>query len=125
MGTGMEMLLIFDKNGFIAGIQHVVPFEMADQTLYDFEGSDFYVLTDYFGQDAYYTTAYFVDPSIICNGGRTQEDFDNDGTGTELHFQTGPTIESLLTAPLTVEDALADVIVFSFDKSQYYLMKII
>ena len=53
----------------------------------------------------YLTTAYFVDPNIICNGGRTQEDFDRDGTGNVLLIQTGPTPEHLYAAPLTASDA--------------------
>ena len=36
---------------------------------------------------AYLTTMYFVDPSIICTGGRTQEQFDSQGTGDRLVIQ--------------------------------------
>ena len=58
-----------------------------------------------FYSQAYLTTAYFVDPNIICNGGRSQEDFDRDGTGNVLLFQNGPTPEYLEAAPLTAEEA--------------------
>ena len=37
--------------------------------------------------DAYLTTMYFVDPNIICSGGRTQEMFDTQGTGDRLIIQ--------------------------------------
>ena len=37
--------------------------------------------------DAYLTTMYFVDPQIICNGGRTQDVFDTQGTGDRLIIQ--------------------------------------
>ena len=37
--------------------------------------------------DAYLTTMYFVDPNIICAGGRTQEMFDTQGTGDRLIIQ--------------------------------------
>ena len=37
--------------------------------------------------DAYLTTMYFVDPQIICNGGRTQDMFDTQGTGDRLLIQ--------------------------------------
>ena len=37
--------------------------------------------------DAYLTTLYFVDPNIICAGGRTQEMFDTQGTGDRLSIQ--------------------------------------
>ena len=36
---------------------------------------------------AYLTTMYFVDPSIICAGGRTQDQFDSQGTGDRLVVQ--------------------------------------
>ena len=38
---------------------------------------------------AYLTTMYFVDPSIICAGGRSQEQFDSQGTGDRLVIQVG------------------------------------
>ncbi|KFM82414.1 hypothetical protein X975_23666, partial [Stegodyphus mimosarum] len=34
-------------------------------------------------------TAYFVDPTIICNSGRTREQYLDQGTGTGLYFQNG------------------------------------
>ena len=37
--------------------------------------------------DAYFTTIYFVDPQLICGGGRTQEMFDSQGTGDRLLIQ--------------------------------------
>ena len=37
--------------------------------------------------DAYLTTMYFVDPNIICAGGRTQDMFDTQGTGDRLIIQ--------------------------------------
>ena len=43
---------------------------------------------------AYLTTMYFVDPSIICAGGRTQEQFESQGTGDRLVIQVGGTFVS-------------------------------
>ena len=63
------------------------------------------VLYSNYHEQVYLTTAYFVDPNIICNGGRTQEDFDRDGTGNVLLIQTGQTPEHLYAAPLTASDA--------------------
>jgi hypothetical protein len=51
-------------------------------------------------QPAYYTTAYFVDPAVICNGGRSGADFATHGTGDRLLFQNG-TPDDLITVPLT------------------------
>jgi len=57
------------------------------------------------------TTVYFVDPAIVCGPGRTQDEFDVDGTGYGVFFQNGPSFapENLVTAPLTEESALAEV----------------
>ena len=54
---------------------------------------------------------YFVDPSIICGPGRTQEEYDVDGTGNGIWFQNGAdwSPENLIVAPLTEESAVAEV----------------
>jgi len=103
-GEYQEMLLIYDVSGYIAGMQSVVPIEDAhNDQYYKFSTSPMYNLDD--GVGAYLTTAYFVDPSIICDGGRTQEDFDRDGTGYVLFFQNGETPADLYAAPLTAAEA--------------------
>lgn len=53
---------------------------------------------------------YFVDTNIICNGGRSQEQFDSQGTGDRLIVQVGPVAATynLLPLPLTKADAEAD-----------------
>ena len=61
--------------------------------------------------EAYLTTAYFVDPSVICTG-RTQEEFDMEGTGNRLLFQNGPTSADTIKAPLTVDEADTNVSFF-------------
>ena len=57
------------------------------------------------GVDVYVTTAYFVDPSIICDAGRSQKAFDKEGTGYALFFQNGPTPDDIEASPLTAEEA--------------------
>ena len=42
-----------------------------------------------------------MDPAVICNGGRSKEQFEAQGTGDRLLFQTGPTPDAFLEAPLT------------------------
>ena len=46
-----------------------------------------YQLDAWFDVPAYLTTMYFVDPSIICTGGRSQEQFASQGTGDRLVIQ--------------------------------------
>ena len=48
-----------------------------------------------------------MDPSTICDGGRTQEEFDRDGTGYALLFQKGETPEAIYKAPLNANAAKA------------------
>ena len=52
---------------------------------------------------------YFVEPSTICTTGRTQEEFDAQGTGYMMAMQNGPTAETLEIAPANYEDALQSV----------------
>jgi len=106
-GDNPEMVVIYDVNGFIAGMQSIV-FKKFIQGPYDFAGSNWYRSDNILGEDAYLTTAYFVDPSRICNGGRDQAAFDFEGSGNRLWFQNGPTIKDMHVAPLTVDAADAN-----------------
>ena len=49
-----------------------------------------------------FTKAYFIDPDLICGEGRTQAQFDEEGTGNKLIFLNGTT---LLEAPLNLDDS--------------------
>ena len=90
-----------DGNGFIAGVQSGVPLDRAyDDKWYDFSTVKYYQRGDFFGTDQYFVTVYFVDPAIICNGGRTQEEFEVEGTGNSFSIQVGPTPDVLEEIPL-------------------------
>jgi charged multivesicular body protein 7 len=78
-------ILLFDVNGYIAGIQTVVNKTAGWVPPTPLYGS--WILED---SDSYAMTVYFVDPSIICTTGRTAGDFASDGTGTGLYLQNGP-----------------------------------
>ena len=54
------------------------------------------------------TTAYFVSPEIICTG-RTQAEFDVDGTGNILLFQNGPTSQDVIQAPPDLDSTAGTV----------------
>jgi len=86
-------IIIFDKNGIIAGWQTSV------------RKSEFTPAPTQKGfvdDDHFWTqTIYFVDPSTICSTGRTKADLDKDGTGTGLWLQYGPDItKDVLHPPL-------------------------
>ena len=95
-----DIVLVFDGNGFIAGVQNVVPVALTDDDKFPFSTSEWYTKGKFFGQDVYYASVYFVDPAIICNGGRTQGEFDAQGTGDRILFQNGPTPDSVYEIPL-------------------------
>jgi len=103
-----DMVVLLDGNGFIAGIQSVVMKEYAMDDVYDFTNNPYYVLGDWNGEEAYFVTAYFVDTAIICNGGRTEEEFQSEGTGNRLSFQNGPTNVDLQEIPLTKDEMLGN-----------------
>ena len=67
--------------------------------------------------DAYYATVYFVDTAIICNGGRTEEEFNLQGTGDRLSLQNGPINTDLLNVPLNESEIVADVCTGSLKKA--------
>jgi charged multivesicular body protein 7 len=79
------VVLLFDKNGIIAGIQTKAPKNKMSPTPSAYQQN---ILRD---DGAYYTeTAYFVEPSTICTTGRTQDQLNTEGTGTGVWIQNGP-----------------------------------
>ena len=82
-----SIILIFDDAGFIAGTQSVVPLDKVDSSLVDMTRMAAYQLDTWFDVPAYLTTVYFTDTDVICNGGRSQEQFDSEGTGDRLIVQ--------------------------------------
>ena len=102
------MVLIFDVNGFIAGMHSVVAKKFVGGP-FDIAGSIWYRSDNVLGNDVYLTTAYFVDPELICGNGRDKSSFDASGTGDRLLFQNGPTFNDVYVSPLTIEAADASV----------------
>jgi len=109
-----SIILIYDDAGFIAGSQSVVPMELVDPDIMDMSVAPAYQMDAWFDIPVYLTTMYFVDPEIICNGGRSQEQFDSQGTGDRLVIQVGAeaTADNLVALPLSKTEALADPLWF-------------
>jgi len=82
------LVLLYDVNGYIAGIQTALPDNIDN-------GYPKSVLRPPFVQDGdkFLLTAYFIDPSVICTTGRSKAEFDRDGTGTNLYIQNGTVAE--------------------------------
>merc|ERR1739838_442806 len=99
---------IFDDAGYLAGSQSVLPLEHIDSSLVDLSVQPAYQLDMWYDQEAYFATAYFVDPAVICAGGRSSEQWESQGTGDRLIVQVGETPDSLLKIPLTREEADMD-----------------
>ena len=62
------MVVIYDVNGFIAGMHSIVAKKFVSGP-FNFAGSKWYRSDNVLGEDVYLTTAYFVDPASICQGG--------------------------------------------------------
>jgi charged multivesicular body protein 7 len=77
------VILLFDKNGVIAGIQTAAP----KTQFTPYPSLQKYYLDD---GDYWTLTAYFVDPSTVCTQGRTADDLKTQGTGNGLWLQFGP-----------------------------------
>ncbi|KAG8193806.1 hypothetical protein JTE90_029540 [Oedothorax gibbosus] len=111
-GLDTAAVLIYDENGYIAGIQNGIPKTDAERVNHtDFYrakafDSSAYQLDKILGEEeVYFLTAYFVDPNIICNGGRTKEQYEEQGIGTELHLQNGSDpIRNSVEVPLYEKD---------------------
>ena len=108
-GENPEMVFIFDVNGFIAGMHSVVAKKFVISDVFNFDASKWYRSDNILGEDAFVTTAYFVDPAIICEGGRSQGDFDMEGTENRVWFQNGATTADVQNTPLTIDEADSDV----------------
>merc|ERR1712055_522239 len=99
-----SIVLIFDDAGYIAGIQSVLLLSLNNDP--SLTTNPAYQLDWWYGhQEAYFTTAYFVDPTIICGGGRSSDEWESQGTGDRLMVQVGETPDSLLNIPISQEAA--------------------
>ena len=88
--------------------QSMVALSAADEQIFPFSDSEWYIAGDFLGTPVYFITAYFVEPSTICSEGRTQEEFDTQGTGYAVFLQSGSNFDedNLLPIPLTMGEML-------------------
>jgi len=92
-------MLLFDKNGYIAGIQAGIPKKAPASTPnYPIPNNKkHHVFNE--EPNMWVITAYFVEPATICTTGRSEDDFQKSGTGENLAIQNGTTPESYITIP--------------------------
>lgn len=85
-----SIMLLYDVNGVIAGIQTHVPKSTGYPTDANKKFHDMWVEE----ATAHVLTAYFVNPSIVCTTGRTLTQLNSQGTGTDLFLQKGSATSS-------------------------------
>ncbi|KAH3787345.1 uncharacterized protein LOC127842515 isoform X2 [Dreissena polymorpha] len=106
----LGVVLLYDKNGFIAGIQ--AGFDkayMPNPNGYPFQplvNAPFVEYPRPGGGSDLFVTAYFVPPEKICSTGRNADEFLRQGTGVGLWIQNGknPLTDSVRMPP-TIEAA--------------------
>lgn len=96
-----EILVIYDINGFVAGMQLGVS-KNSNQSFYHLENIGWYSEDDIFGDEVYLLTVYFIDPDKICFPGRNQTEFENEGIGNVLLLMKK---DGYLEAPITITQA--------------------
>ncbi|GFO13113.1 hypothetical protein PoB_003961800 [Plakobranchus ocellatus] len=84
-----SLTLLYDLNGFIAGIQAGIPLPDVAKQCYPCHKLRPPFVLDGIDNSRVIITAYFTDPKDICTVGRVQTEFDLEGTGDNLWLQTG------------------------------------
>jgi len=105
LDNDLSVILVFDANGYIAGMQMGVPKSAITP------GHLIKAATAIDDDSNYAVSAYFVHPSRICDQSksRTSDEFQNQGTAEKVYLQVGPKAATdVLEIPLTQdEQALA------------------
>lgn len=96
---GGEILLIYGKRGYIAGISGVTPVKDANSTnLKFFNHPTFQKVNGSNFDENYVGTIYFIPPSEVCSG-RSKAEFEKQGTGTGIYIVNGPNVSDLISVP--------------------------
>jgi hypothetical protein len=100
--------LLYDVQGVIAGLQIYLPQnELLFNKELEIEKIPMYQKAKMDGRDYFVVTTYFVDPAIICDGGRPESELQSVGTGTDVYYQNGPSPNHLHHLPHRREEAIA------------------
>ncbi|CAF0775176.1 unnamed protein product [Adineta ricciae] len=101
-GKDVSLVLIYDSNGHIAGVQMGIPASMISDKYYKFSEQKMYNRDTIAGIDVYILTAYFVDPKTICQSDEhaTQRAKGSIGTGLWLQNGTDP-IRDSFSSPIS------------------------
>jgi len=105
-----SLVLIYDVNGVIAGLQMLLPHSgiLGPDNTFLFGENLMFNNQTYGGEEYFVITTYLVDPSIICTSGRQESDLVTEGTGQGVWIQNGPTPDDFMEIPFLRTDALED-----------------
>jgi hypothetical protein len=97
-----DRVLLFDKQGTIAGIQMLLPQSavLSVKSTIQLDKTTMYQNDTLNNVDYFVLTSYFQNPDTICTVGRSAEQLESEGTGNGLWFQNGISPASLIQAPL-------------------------
>jgi len=100
-GNDVSVILLFDVQGTIAGVQMGIPSSFITDKYYKYSTQKMFNRDTILDKDVYILTAYFVDPSTICSSGRDASSLKEEGTGTGVWLQNGTDpIRDSIHAPL-------------------------
>jgi len=96
-----SLVILYDEAGYIAGVQNVIV-----KSAKPVAPSTVYQSGMFFDKEAWLNTVYFVDPDVICAGGRTEAQWEEQGTADRVWIQDGPVAEKkFIDVPLKQEEA--------------------
>ena len=104
-----EFIVIYDKNGFVAGMQSVVS-KKFNLSNYDFENSGWYKEDNIFEDGVFISTVYFMDPNKICKISERNE------TADIRNLLWLDRIDGYVRVPPTRNLAEANVSIFIYSK---------
>jgi len=102
LNADLSVILVFDANGFIAGLQMGIPKSAITP------GHLVMVSPIQDDNQQYVLSTYFIHPTRICDKSksRTKEEFEKQGTAQDVWWQTGPKVATdVVEVPLTQDEA--------------------
>ncbi|KAL3847552.1 hypothetical protein ACJMK2_018457 [Sinanodonta woodiana] len=94
-----SVMILYDVNGYIAGIQIGISKDVKTWSGEDYPFQQQINAPFVDDGDLYVITAYFTDPAVVSNIGRTQSDFNSHGIGEHLFIQNGTHLNDVIMAP--------------------------
>jgi len=103
-----SLVLMYDVQGVIAGLQMLLPHSeiLGPNNTFRFDQVSHFNNATFDDNEYFVLTAYMVDPEIICTTGRDESELITVGTGEGVWIQDGPSVGNYLQIPDLREEAL-------------------